>query len=441
MSRVYLSFLGTNNYLPCTYYSTEQVRVADVRFVQSATVQMNCIDWNENDRILIFTTEEAHRKNWLDNGHRNPKTGDPVECAGLARVLEGLGLRAPVRSVPIPEGKDLKEIWAIFQVLFDQLNDCDRAVFDLTHAFRSIPVLAMVVLNYAKVMKNLAIDKICYGAFEVLGSIDDARRLAPENRLVPILDLTAFDALLDWTLAIDRFLGAGDASPALTCAEKAVLPILKETKGMDREAAIMRKAAAQLETFTKVLATCRGPEISDAAARLNQQLSQCEKSNLIPPLKPLFKRIRETLGKFDGNRVRDGLQAARWCLEHNLIQQGYTILQEIVVTHLAVKAGVDHEKREYREMAGRAAAMTRKMIDPGTLTDNVQERAEVIGRYMEIFRAQPSLVGIFSELSDARNNLNHAGFARSSRSYDFPKKLALLIGRVEELVNSSAEPL
>ena len=45
MARVYLTFLGTNDYLPCTYCFQEK-EIQGIRFVQEATVSMNCRDWS-----------------------------------------------------------------------------------------------------------------------------------------------------------------------------------------------------------------------------------------------------------------------------------------------------------------------------------------------------------------------------------------------------------
>lgn len=74
--------------------------------------------------------------------------------------------------------------------VYDQLKSDDEIVFDFTHAFRSIPMVAIVILNYTKVMKDIRTNGIYYGAFEVLETISEARGLLPEERRVPVLDLT-----------------------------------------------------------------------------------------------------------------------------------------------------------------------------------------------------------------------------------------------------------
>ncbi|MHA1267848.1 MAG: CRISPR-associated protein Csx20, partial [Candidatus Helarchaeota archaeon] len=74
-------------------------------------------------------------------------------------------------------------------------------------------MLALVVLNYLRVIKGITIKRIFYGAFETIGRIKDAGKLAPENRHVPIFDLTPFENLLSWATAADHFIQTGNPLP------------------------------------------------------------------------------------------------------------------------------------------------------------------------------------------------------------------------------------
>ena len=64
MANVYVSFLGTNDYLPCIYYKDDK-EFRDTRFVQEATLGICCREWTDEDRIIIFTTDEAYQSNPL----------------------------------------------------------------------------------------------------------------------------------------------------------------------------------------------------------------------------------------------------------------------------------------------------------------------------------------------------------------------------------------
>lgn len=439
MAKVFLAFLGTNDYLPCTYCAAAG-EVAGVRFVQEATVKLFCQDWGEGDRILILTTEDAYRKNWLDNGHLD-QDGNPLRRAGLKLRLGELGLKAPVRGVSIPEGRNEDEIWQVFQTLFEQLQEGDEVVFDITHALRHIPMLALAALNYAKVLKGVHLRGIYYGAFEVLGSIREAEKLPVEQRRVPIFDLAAFDALLDWGVAVDRFLGAGDAAPLAGLAQRAVKPVLKETRGQDAAAQVIRRLAQRLEDFSAAMATCRGPRLGEHVRLLKQDLERALSLEVMPPLKPLLARLAARISKFPGDFIRDGLQAARWCLDHNLIQQGFTILQEFLIGWVAQSHGLDDKKLTHRELVNQALTIRQKHIPPEDWKREARQHPESVQGLIAFFDQQPSWVSIFTDLNQCRNDLNHAAFRGNSRSAGaFKPKLDRLIGAAQEELDKVAGP-
>ena len=133
MNKVYLSFLGATDYIPCTYFRENIGEVKNARFVQQAMIGLFCKDWNQEDRICIFTTNAAETKNWNDNGHVRKYAS---ECKGLKSCIDQFNLDVDVRNISIPEGKNEKEIWEVFQIIYDCINLNDEVIFDITHAFR-----------------------------------------------------------------------------------------------------------------------------------------------------------------------------------------------------------------------------------------------------------------------------------------------------------------
>ncbi len=87
MSNIYISFLGTTNYVPCHYYVGDFRSPEPVRFVQEASILYNCTNWSADDRIVIFTTDDAKKMNWQDNGHCD-WNGNVIPCEGLETRLK-----------------------------------------------------------------------------------------------------------------------------------------------------------------------------------------------------------------------------------------------------------------------------------------------------------------------------------------------------------------
>jgi len=436
MARVYLSFLGTNDYLSCCYFKNDK-KLENVRFVQQATLKFFCDDWTLEDRILIFTTDEAYRKNWLNDGHQDHE-GKILKQRGLRYCIKSLKLLPSVHRVAIPEGKTEQEIWDIFQIVYDSLRIDDEVVIDITHAFRSIPMLAVVVLNYAKVMKKIALHGIYYGAFEVLGSIQEARRVPATERLVPVFDLAAFDQLLDWTLAVDRFLGAGDAKAVSALATKAVMPILKDSKGGDAAAAAIKKMADSLENYTRNLATCRILEIDQSVVSLRERIEKSRHLDLVKPLFHLFEPIEQQVREFKGDIVGDGIQAAKWCLECNLIQQGVTILFETLITYLLVRVGAGYLDEGLRNAASSAAQLYSQNKPENKWKGDAAIHAGITKKIMKLCAKNTEVAKLIDRLREVRNDLNHSGYKKGSlKARDLEKKFRSELKRAALLCRTS----
>jgi CRISPR-associated Csx2 family protein len=440
MRYVYLSFLGTSDYTECYYQRGDFKTEVPVRFVQEATVADNCRQWTADDRIFIFTTEEAKKKNWLDNGHLDPKTKQPLEREGLARRLDGLGLAAPFLPVDIPNGHNESEIWEIFHTIFTMLQDGDQVVFDITHAFRSIPLLATSVLQYAKVMKGIRLKGVYYGAFEVLGTLAEAKNRPVTERVVPILNLTALDQLMDWSAATERFVEGGDPRKAGQLAQESVAFLLSRSRGRDAGAQAIRSLGQSLDRFGWALFTCRGPEISRVSVELKQKAAACRDADLVAPFRPLFARIEERLEPFRGDPISDGLAAVRWCCEHNLIQQGYTFLEEILFSHIVRLAGGDPLRVEERESASQAFTIVNRKWEEkperwesraGSDMDRTRAMIRHIKNHGELYK-------LVERLRVRRNDINHAGFKpdgwKVSDAWKFAAELDGFVKEVECLM-------
>jgi CRISPR-associated DxTHG motif protein len=335
----------------------------------------------------------------------------------------------------IPEGQSEEEIWAIFQTIYDSLSEGDQVIFDVTHGFRSIPMLVLVVLHYARTMKQVKLAGIYYGAFEAhkkVPSSDD--RGTPELR-APIFDLTPFASLLDWTVAIDRFLGAGDAGPAKKLAHEH-LATFSVPERMDPSLIALKRVSVALEELTKNLSTCRGPSIGPAASQLQSRIRDYfQASNHLPPLKALLEAVGCQVQPFDGNTVRDGLRAARWCMEHNLIQQGYTILQEILKTYLCEQVNVDPKNKAYREIVGSSVNIRATKKSRDLWLGPASEHPDITQLMVDYLDANPEFAKLFDRLTQSRNTMNHAGFPSFEVSADkLVAKLSGLMDQAEALV-------
>ena len=381
--------------------------------------------------------------NWEDNGQREISTGKKKSQNGLETCIKNINSNFSWHKVDIPDGSDEKEIWDIFLKVFDVIKENDEIIFDITHAFRSIPLLAIIILNYAKIMKNASLTGIYYGAFEALGSIGDAKKLPVEKRIVPIIDLTAFDQLMEWSAAADRFVSAGNADQLSKISSRSARAILSQTRGQDRSQHTIRRLAENLDKFTGILSTCRGKEISIAVERLKQSIEDCKNLNfdkpLNRPLKTILGKIEGQVNKFKEHFIKDGIQAARWCMEHNMIQQSYTILQETLISYFVYKIGQDPENYENknlnRTIANQAITIFLKGLPLKEWKKEAHENQHITDQFINFYKTQHELVKTYNNLTNYRNDLNHAGYSDSARHAEkFSKELPYFLNIAEKAI-------
>ena len=422
--KIYLSFLGTTNYLACNYKSEKRqpIKIEDVRFVQEATISWHCRDWAKDDEIVIFTTKDAKEKNWLDNGQKDRKSGEAIKQEGLETRIKKLNLAAELKRVDIPDGKREDEIWEIFSMVFERVEEGDTLYFDITHGFRNLPLLAMVIINYARVVKNIKVASMDYGAMEAVGNSYEIKDRKVKDRNIPIFDLLAFAQLFDWSMAIDRFISAGDVAEISRLTEENTEPILKETRGEDAQAKALKGMGKALQGFSSTIATCRGRKISETAVKLQESIAMVGDQQLIKPMTPLIEKLADAVGDFvKDDEVRNGIAAGRWCLNHNLIQQGYTILQETMLSFIVIQStGKDPYDKKYRELVGKGVNIAKHRFILKKREKFVHEHLETVERrvcqcverrvcqWLEK-DGKKDLHKSMRNLSNLRNDLNHAG--------------------------------
>ena len=436
MSNVYISFLGTTNYFPCHYSLGDFKTPEPVRFVQEASILHSCAKWKSQDRIIIFTTMDAEKKNWRDHGHYN-KDKEVIPCEGLETRLKKLALKPSFQNIPVVPGHNQEEIWQQFNKVFDALHPNDNVVFDITHAFRSIPMLAIVVLQYARVFKSVSLKGIYYGAFEALEKPFD---LPPEERNVLLVDLTPLAQLMNWTVATDRFLESGDTALMGELAQDSVAPILKDSRGKNVDAKAIKDLGGALKNLSWALSTCRGPEMSKVADWLKQTVIACSILDPLPPFKRLFNRIEERIKPFSGGYMADGLAAVRWCCEHTLIQQGFTLLEELLFSYVVLETGGDMQNITSREIASQSfMIISKKLIDNPTKWElPAGKNEDTTERMIEFILSKGDLYKKCDSIRTFRNDLNHAGYNDCAKSvsdaWRFADELKKLHTEVERIL-------
>lgn len=403
--KVFISVLGTGFYGRCQYVTSEFAS-AETRFIQRATVEMltKKEEWTENDRILILLTFQARKLNWcVDGNKRKDREGKDTEYVGLHDELCGMGLDMPVTTLDIPDGKNEEEIWQIFDILYSALQDGDELYFDLTHGFRYLPMLVLVLGSYGGLLKKNIVKSITYGNFE---SRDR------DTNQAHFVDITPLATLQEWTLAAADYLNHGDADCLSKCCEIPINPILKKTQGKDEMAQLLKKMSRKLADLCEDIRYNRGASIVEGkeADFIQKNIANVDAS-YIKPLVPLLGYISKSVDGFGCGDPMNMIRVARLCCSHGNYQAAVTWLQEGIVTVLCFKFGMDYKNMKARETVNRA--LKRKELLLENNPDNYQAKGdkEIDGKVEEIYTDAlfcDELVTMYSSLTETRNIVNHA---------------------------------
>ena len=415
MSRkLFISFLGTGNYSSTIYAPTlEHARKANpTRFIQEAVIRYHCQEFTTEDQIIIFTTKGA-LKNWKDGEHEDYHTKEKEFKLGLETRLNELNLPSPHPNIMIPDGKSTKEIWEIFDIVVEQIREEDEIFFDVTHGFRTLPLLNMALINYSKVLKKVKVGGIYYGAFD--GPEKDG-----DFSYSPIWDLKSFADLQDWTNAANLFIKSGSAVLLEELAIEKLIPVIKEKNEYANTAKTVNKIISKIASFSNALAANRGNEI--VKARIFEELHdlvdrELPSDQISAPLIPLFQKIDHQLASFSLTEdINNGFSAVQWAIDHNLTQQGYTLLQETIISYFCGKFGVKQDLEKEREI-----------ISNGFFGKRSPQHANEITPYIS-----DNLSKIYEAITSNRNDINHAGFTRQKTAENLKKDLVSLFIQVKE---------
>jgi CRISPR-associated Csx2 family protein len=425
--KVMLSFVGTGNYIPCRYVLKDRTPSRVVTYVQEALAEYFFEDRETDDAIILFFTDKAAHTHKED----------------IVKSLDGF----PVKVVSgVPESFSEDDNWRIFSMVFDVLQEGDEVILDITHAFRSYVALASVLMSYAKALKGVQVKGIYYGAFESLGAARDVESKYPDpgNRIAPLVDMSIYSTLQDWTYASATYIDTGNPEIIGRLTEEYIKPRLKASKGEDGLARRMRSLALSLKNLELELATVRAYDIEEGKSVKNalSVMSELkgEEDPVFEPLSGLFDRISNNLERFSNAPAqRRWVSAVDWYIRHKRIQQGITQLLEGLISEFCILSGHNPHSLEDRTIVSQSIAIhqsnkeRKDWLPPAR--DHIQKVEAVLsnGHIM-------AMASVFDSLNTCRNDINHAGYRENHKSAEaFQKALRITFEKILKWLDKEGE--
>lgn len=361
---------------------------------------------------------------------------------GLPALLEAWDPCIPLSPLDAPDGGDVEDQWGLFDAIAAVIHDGDRIVLDITRGFRSLPLVALLVVAFMRAAHpNARLAMLTYGALE-----------ARSTEGTPLVDLTPMTSLLDWAAAVHRFQRGGDA--------QALAALVKETnRAIHRRGASVAAAdrprhlgalATDLDRFAAGLQTFRYEDTAALAPRLQARLRDAFESDpdrrAVRPLFILRSRLEAGLEPFkpaDQTHPLADLRHQRhllqWLYERGLYLQYTALLAELLVGWVAQGLGLvglgdgsptQHRQiHQFAEKVLRGAAKQLAGETPEALFMRqgeglVAKLAELdyLGLVERLFALPhgPEVVEFAERVRPLRNSLMHAGMSTDQAPSDGP---------------------
>ncbi|MBF1473397.1 TIGR02221 family CRISPR-associated protein [Prevotella pallens] len=412
--KVFISFLGSNNYLE-TYYSFEGKKSEQpVRFIQEDLVKRLCNEWTKDDRILIFCTDDSKTKNWLNDGHGDEK------LEGLEYRLKSLKLPIQIEMTEISEGFSEEEIWSIFNSVYGKLQEEDEIYFDVTHSFRSIPLFSTILFNYAHYLKRTNLVGVYYGAFEKLGPAYMVRHIPVEERIAPIIDLTSIVRLQELTSAANNLHQYGKMST--------LSDLISVVEGKGKVKQDVNCIKKKMKEFDLAISTCKLDVIKDGKliGELQERIKAVKE---IPTLsqahRELIAKVENEINVFKPIDTYENVETAvDWARKYGMIQQAYTLAEELTISKVK-----DFLLPKYEILRTEDNKMCRVFISALLSLDIKREeykneKKDLKCLFYELLSLEiiKELRPYYMELANNRNIINHAKKTDKDLVKEFDKK-------------------
>ncbi len=364
------------------------------------------------ERLIVFVTPQA-------KGH--------THFSELKSRVEG-NHNVLFQPVDISEAKSEEELWQFFDKITGVVDPGDEVILDITHAMRSLPLMAFIAMSYLRVAKDVKLKKIVYGAFVRGENTGDVPK-------VPVFDLTPLEQLLEWLAAVDALKRRDDAGHLAELLTRAHTLPYRERQSEAPEH--IRNTANALNDISRSLHLSRPVDISkhvkaflDYLPKVQQEIGRWAK-----PFNMLLEEVAEQYRPFyvaepqkpSHHNLTVQLLLIERFLEKRLITQAITLSREWIVCLLAMNLNIQwfniKRRFELENALGAAAQWCRN------------EDKNLPPYWWDELPMARELAKNWDFITDLRNDVAHCGMREDpagvesiyKRACDLPKMLNALL--------------
>jgi len=395
-----LTFLGTGKYEETVYrwgeweWKTSFAPVASCHFLQA-------------ESLIVFLTEE-------------------VQAQYFEKLKGELSLAVQVEPVPVPLGATEAELWQIFAQVSQVAGASSEVAFDITHGLRSFPLIGLLAAVFLKSGFQVNLRAVLYGAYDV--------GRAQHLPYTPMFDLTPLLALLEWSVAADRFNRTGDARYLASLAKQAQRELAlqaQKDRGLLEEAGGLGRLADTLKEISLALQLIRPYQAMQKVAELPRRVEEArhalQRVAAVQPFNALLESVQAAYAPLAHANPQDpagGWETLRveremigWYIDRELWVQAVSLAREWLISWVMLQIG----RPELTQSGARRIA--EQIL--GSESDAFVAAQKKDQAYQPVFLANvpqiESVLGFWPNLAQVRNDIDHAAKRENPQA---PQKLA-----------------
>lgn len=382
-----LTFLGARPLEETTYTWQELTHAASAAPLATTA-------FLKPSRVSVFLTERARQTTY----------------SAFEREFQERFPTVALQPVDVPSGRNEQELWALFENMVDTVLEAkERAIaLDITHGFRSLPLMAMLAAVYVRSAFAVQIEAVLYGALD-----------ATHDGQTPMFDLSPMLTLLEWAVAADRFNRTGDArylASLLREQQRALAQRWQQQPERLRSLSTLNNLAGSLQEISQALRLIRPHQAMQAVAHFPQRVHQAQpvlqQTTMAQPFMRLLQHIQGTyapLALDDPGQQREALAKERemvfWYAERELWPQAAALAREWLVSWVMAHIGIAPETSTTERL--RVEGFLNSEAD-AFLQAKKQERPFTPIFLRDVPQVE-AMLGLWKTLTRIRNDILHAG--------------------------------
>lgn len=307
-------------------------------------------------------------------------------------------------KIIIPSGVSEKEHWEMVNAIIQKLDvqKDDMIYLDITHAFRSIPLLYFVVVGYLQEVVGAKFAGCYYGMYDT----------RTKENITEVIDLRLHVDFIFWLTAASVFVKTGDAMPLIEALARSKASQNSEIKVL----------LTLLRDLNRHLSITNTPKIINLLMQIIAYINSrgfkktCEK---LPAMKILIdymdRSFKEIIPNQDLKKWQIQYNLAKWYYSCRRVAQAVIIMSELVITYIVEESKVSQDPFN-RVIRGQVNKALKAISKNPELLDSKLLKEPLRTSLLELAR-------LGNEIAQARNLVAHGGITPQLSLKEMERKI------------------